>query len=671
MTSTKLLMRQNRMLTGKGMLASESESHDDESGQVLQGSTSRSRLNVDKDAASQTFQEDVDHVDNEHPERARLHLPRPIGRLERWIKRSIHFWHPKPTPDEQAELDKRRHNAAIFRNLRLEMMKANIILPNALAALGFEYVRQTKDKYEKTRLKRVNFESWRVTDNGNTIIGLVRDVPYGHKAWDMIQKPVLTELSRSVKHPVGARIDDATGNCFFWIELAGRNDFVDEIQWRDMISKIPKTALPLTFIVGSTKNGGKEWRNLESGPHLLGAGETGGGKTNFMHGMICTFISRNTPADVRLLMIDMKFGGISLNKYKGIPHLLAIPGAEPEVEVAIEDVSEEETEEIKGKVRLPAVPTGIANNLPSAISILKWAMEESNQRGAMFLSDKKHNPEKIEQWNKYHRTQHLPRIVIFIDELALIMDKSDVDSRKELILIKLARYYIKAILRLSRSSGVHLCGFTQSLDKSVMGVAFKTNVAERICFAVQDSPQSILAIGNGDAVNLMPVGRGIYKHGIDKFMAQTPLIIQSDIDEVISNAKAGKTTAEFKSQSITPEEIIRFAVAECNYSLNRDRIYEHFRAQISYDKLNREMLPNMEQQVYELDGEQYTVHPGQGTLSRRVERLSDGTYRAVLPNHPTPPVPPQDELVFKGVCPECGANRKQTPCEFCGTEAIK
>jgi hypothetical protein len=188
---------------------------------------------------------------------------------------------------------------------------------------------------------------------------------------------------------------------------------------------------------------------------------------------------------------------------------------------------------------------------------------------------------------------------------------------------------------------------------------------------VQDSPQSILAIGNGDAVNLMPVGRGIYKHGTDKFMVQTPLITQADIDEVIRNAKAGKTTAEFKSQTITPEEILRFAVEESNYSLNRDRIFEHFKGQISFNKLDRDILPGMEHQVYELDGEKYTVIPGKGTLSRRVERLSEAAYMAVMANHPATPLTPKVKPAFKGICPECLANRKQTPCEFCGTEVIK
>jgi hypothetical protein len=667
MTSTKVKLNKRQLRTGVKGVTGASVEVENQSTPVLEASTSKQKGSGRRSASSQVISNPVITIENETPDKSHIRGSRRIGRIERWLNRTKHFWKPELTPEEKDELEKRRYLAHIHRNMVIDMRTANKRIVNKLAALGFEYMRKNKNKYETEKIQRVHFSAWKYTEQ--TIYGMVDEIPYGVNEMDMVSERVLTALSASVRHPVDGKLDE--DGLVYWISLAGRNDFVDEIMWRDMISKVPKTALPLTFIVGSTKNGGKEWRNLESGPHLLGAGETGGGKTNFMHGMICTFLSRNTPADVRLLMIDMKFGGISLNKYKGVPHLLAIPGAEPVTEVAIEDVTEEDTEEIKGKVKLPAVPTGIANTLPSAIAILKWAMEESNQRGAMFLSDKKHNPEKIEQWNKYHRNQHLPRIVIFIDELALVMDKSDVDSRKELMLIKLARYYIKAILRLSRSSGVHLCGFTQSLDKSVMGVAFKTNVSERMCFAVQDSPQSILAIGNGDAVNLMPVGRGIYKHGTDKFMVQTPLIMEADIAEVIRNAKAGKTTSEFKSQGITPEELIHYAVEECNYSLNRDRLYEHFKGQIGFDKLTREILPGMEKQIYELDGEQYTVIPGKGTLSRRVERLSDSAYRAVLANHPTPPLPPQAKPAFHGDCPECGANRTQTPCEFCGTEKLK
>jgi hypothetical protein len=646
MPSTKVKLNRLELRTGVKGVEGQSVVVNNQSVLVEATSGTVQKASRKRSAASQVITNPVLNIENETPDKPHLRRSRYISKLERYFTHIKHFWKPELTLDEKEQLDQKKHQARIQANMNREMATANKRMVNSLADLGFEYHRLNKGKYEREKIQRVHFSCWANSVDGNTIYGKVNKTPHGDNMMDMVSERVLTHLSASCGHPVDAKLDFY--GLLYWISLAGRNDFVDEILWRDMISKVPKTALPLTFICGSTKNGGKEWRNLESGPHLLGAGETGGGKTNFMHGMICTFISRNMPANVRLLMIDMKFGGISLNKYKDIPHLLSIPGSEPETEVAIEDATDKETEEIKGKIRLPAVPTGIANTLPSAIAILKWAMEESNQRGSMFLSDKKHNPEKIEQWNKYHRNQHLPRIVIFIDELALVMDKSDVDSRMELVLIKLARYYIKAILRLSRSSGVHLCGFTQSLDKSVMGVAFKTNVAERICFAVQDSPQSILAIGNGDAVNLMPVGRGIYKHGTDKFMMQTPLINEADIAEVIKNAKVGKTTAEFKSQIVTPEEIIRFAVDEGNYSLNRDKLYEHFKGQVSFNKLVRDLLPSMEHQIYELDGEQYTVIPGKGTLNRRVERMNDDAYRAVLAEHPHTPLAPQAKPTFNG-----------------------
>lgn len=653
MTSLITRLRRLRMRTGVNGIEGQSPTVETGSVTVEAGSFAAQKASKSKQGASVRIDNPVQVVENETPDKPHLRRPRKIGRLERRITRIRHFWKPQPTPAELELIEQRKYNERIYRNMVREMMTADKRIVNTLANLGFEYIRvNRKDKFESTRICRVHFSRWVYSNEGNTIYGRVDQTPYGVSKFDLISDRVLTELSASLGHPVDGKLDE--NGLIYWVSLAGRNDFVDRIMWREMLPKVPKTALPLTFIVGATKNGGREWRNLESLPHMLGAGEPGSGKTVFMHNLICTFISRNTPANVRLLMIDVKFGGISLNKYKGIPHLLKI-----------------ETPPSEG---LPPVPDGIANDNIHATSILAWALAESTQRGEMFLTDKKHHPEKIEQWNRYHPSKHLPRIVIVADELALLMDKGDVDSKEELAVIKQARFYIKNILRLARSSGVHLLGFTQVLDKSVMGVAFKTNVAGRICFAVGDATASTLVVGDGCAVNLLPAGRAVYKRGTDKFMVQTPLIEEPDIAECVRNAKAGKILVELVKKTVTPVELIRFAIDEGNYSLNRDKLYEHFRGQVSFNKLNTVILPGMERQIYDVDGEKYTVIPGPGgNLSRRVERLEEGKYTAVLADHPTiPPIPQAKKpKVFEGECPECGAPRTQTPCEYCDSTRLK
>jgi hypothetical protein len=617
MPNLKQSIRLNKIRTGQAHFSGESATALGDSSTEQDESGTDTGESTQYEGISSTSAMIVPPVENDDLTKSRLRLGPRVGKFHRWWSRVKRFWKPELTPDELDLQEKERQNARIRRAMTTEMMKANRLIPNAYFNLNIQYTRTGKSKTEKEKITKVRFGKWLYSSDGNTIYGKVNRVPFGVNPKKLVDPDILTAVANSIGHPVGGQCSDEGAGTIIYVSLAGRNDFVDSILFRDMLENVPKDALPLTFICGATKNGGREWRTLESLPHFMGAGETGGGKTNFMHTMICTFISRNLADEVRLAMIDLKFGGIALNRYEGIPHLVSIIQNTRD-----EPIEVEQSEEIK-RTTLPDVPTGIANDIPSAVTVLRWAFSESIRRGEMFLSDKKHHPQKIDEWNKWHRSRRLPRLVLFVDELALLMDKTDVDSKQELVMIKLARLYIKSILRLARSSGVHLCGFTQSLDKSVMGVAFKTNVSGRICFSVADATSSILIVGDGSAINLQPAGRAVYKRGTDKFMVQTPLITEADISECVRNAKTGKVLDKFSSQMVTPEDLIRFAVNEGNYLLNRAELQEHFKNQLSFDELFKRILPDMDNKEFEVDGEIYMVIPGRGNLSRRVERKEE------------------------------------------------
>jgi hypothetical protein len=610
-------IRLQRIKTGKLFFTGDSATAQEESAEAIGESVLQRGGSKKFSGQSETLINTEKSIDNDDPTRSRLRNGNHIGRLTRHWRRLVQFWKPEPTPEQREELEKKRYMDRIRRRMTIEMRKAAHLIPQAYFNLAIQYTRTSKSKTERTKDILVHFSKCLYSDEGNTIYLKVNKVPWGIYSKKLVDDDVLTCVANSIGHPVHGLCSDKGAGTIIWVDLAGRNDFVDIVNFRDLLPKVPKDALPLTFIVGAIKNGGWKWRSLETLPHFMGAGETGGGKTNFMHSMICTFISRTTAKDVRLLMIDLKFGGVALNRYKGIPHMLQIVN---EQEDENEQIKEEAEIDVPKKIKLPSVPSGIANDIPSAITVLRWAFGEAVRRGNLFLNDMKHNPQKIEEWNRWHKTKHLPRIVIFIDELSLLMDKTDTDSRMELAMIKMARSYIKSILRLARSSGVHLCGFTQSLDKSVMGVAFKTNVSGRICFSVADAPSSTLVVGDGAAVNLQPAGRAIYKRGVDKFMVQTPLMTETDIAECIRAAKSGQLLTEISGKSIAPEELIRYAVDEGNYLLNQDALRTHFKGQIAFNELVN-TLREMDNNEFVVDGETYRIVPGGPRVSRRVERI--------------------------------------------------
>jgi S-DNA-T family DNA segregation ATPase FtsK/SpoIIIE len=303
-----------------------------------------------------------------------------------------------------------------------------------------------------------------------------------------------------------------------------------------------------------------------------------------MHAMMCSFVARNTPADVRLLMIDMKFNGIELDRYRGVPHMIT-------------DVKD--------------LPDGIAGTPEEALKVLKWIVEEGNRRGRMF---KEEGAQNLKAWNNKHRTRKLPSIVCVSDELALL--RLDPTSGNE------AYNLIREISSVARAAGIHLVTFTQSSNKRVIDEMIKVNFPGRICFSVPDASSSILFVGDGSAINLMPAGRARFKHGTDNFLAQTPLISAGEIEEIVNNAKAGKTTAKLSKTIVTPEEVITWSIENNNSSLAVADVWNKFSTRIEKHAIER-LLKDMEGQTYNIGDRYYQVMPG-GSRRPRIVAKIDG-----------------------------------------------
>ena len=112
-------------------------------------------------------------------------------------------------------------------------------------------------------------------------------------------------------------------------------------------------------------------------PHLLIAGQTGAGKSVMMNTIITSLLYRNSPADLKLILVDPK--QVEMGLYNDLPHLLAPVINEPE----------------------------------KCISALKWAVAEMDRRLKTMAAVGKRN---IEEYNSQNGSDGMPYIVIVIDE---------------------------------------------------------------------------------------------------------------------------------------------------------------------------------------------------------------------------------------------------------------
>lgn len=76
----------------------------------------------------------------------------------------------------------------------------------------------------------------------------------------------------------------------------------------------------LAMCVGKNVSGQDVVCDLKEMPHLLIAGQTGSGKSVGMNGFLISLLMKNSPSELRLIMIDPK--RVELGVYNGIPHLL-------------------------------------------------------------------------------------------------------------------------------------------------------------------------------------------------------------------------------------------------------------------------------------------------------------------------------------------------------------
>ncbi|MDO8591885.1 MAG: DNA translocase FtsK 4TM domain-containing protein [bacterium] len=218
---------------------------------------------------------------------------------------------------------------------------------------------------------------------------------------------------------------------------------------------------PLGIAIGKDITGTAVVGDLDRMPHLLIAGQTGSGKSVMINSLLTSLLYRNSPADLKLILVDPK--QVEMNLYKDIPHLLAPVIHEPE----------------------------------KCISALKWAVAEMERRLKAFAEVGKRN---IGEYNQLKQEEGMPYIVIVVDELAdlMMMAARDVES----LVVRIAQK--------ARAAGIHLVIATQRPSVDVITGLIKANVPGRIAFTTISQIDSRTIIDQAGAEKLLGSGDMLY-----------------------------------------------------------------------------------------------------------------------------------------------------------------
>ena len=271
----------------------------------------------------------------------------------------------------------------------------------------------------------------------------------------------------------------------------------------------------LTIAIGKDTAGYPLLADLGGMPHLLIAGATGSGKTVCMNGLIVSLLFNATPEEVRFLMVDPKM--VELAPFNGLPHLL-----------------------------MPVLTS--PKKVPAA---LEWVIDEMETRYRLFAKlglrniQAYHQKLSLNQLPKEEIPDHLPYIVVIIDELADLMLVAQAEIEKS----------IARLAHLSRAVGIHMVLATQRPSVDVLTGVIKANFPARISFQVAsrvDSRTVLDAIGaekllgKGDLLFMPPGGSKLVR-------GQGTLVTDPEMERVVQFLKAQRAPSYEIAELEDPE----------------------------------------------------------------------------------------------------------------------
>jgi DNA segregation ATPase FtsK/SpoIIIE, S-DNA-T family len=256
----------------------------------------------------------------------------------------------------------------------------------------------------------------------------------------------------------------------------------------DVLQETPAGWSPLTVWLGKDVAGRAIGADLAKMPHLLVAGTTGAGKSGCVNAMLASVLTRATPHELRLVLVDPK--QVELNHYDSIPHLL----------------------------------TPVITSPRKAATALQNLVREMEQRYSYMSLARTRSLIELNKVRAGRQEAPLPYILCVIDELADLMMVAPADVEDSII----------RLAQKSRAVGIHLVLATQRPSADVITGMIKANVPARIAFAVSSQTDSRVILDQNGAESLLGQGDMLFRPAGESRTAriQGAFIAEEEIERV-------------------------------------------------------------------------------------------------------------------------------------------
>ena len=230
--------------------------------------------------------------------------------------------------------------------------------------------------------------------------------------------------------------------------------------------------------VGSSENGELVDFTIDTVSHIhcFIIGQSGTGKSVFLHDVIIGAMAKYSPDELELYLMDFKIGGVEFNRYRNEKHVKALLVDNSDIQITLE--------------------------------ILRDISNKMRERGKQLRASGVSN---IVEYNQVNPTKKMPRIVFIADECHVMfptMNSKDTKLYREISEI------LQEIAKEGRSQGVHLVLATQTIAQAEISSEILNNISDFYLLKCSPSDSERLVRGSVDTTSGLKTGQVLH-HDID------------------------------------------------------------------------------------------------------------------------------------------------------------